>query len=229
MPIVVEPESGIPFPFDTTPEEIEQFRERAKAAVETIKEIVELGGEIEITEDDRAAARGAAASDAPLKISEKNAGALVHLEAILSEYDRDLLNVSSRLRSYVTNKLLMETIDEDAKVRLKALELLGKVSSVGLFSDRIEVDVKHRSVDQVDVELNSILEKYLGDVVPAEPEGPTELDEVIAQRSLLEMTDEELGDTEDEPPVVPQRIEEDDSVEEFLKAKNIDVDQSGKA
>lgn len=231
MPIVVEPESGIPFPFDTNPEEIEQFRERAKAAVETIKEIVELGGEIEITEDDRVQARGAAASDAPLKITEKNAGALVHLEAILSEYDRDLLNVSSRLRSYVTNKLLMETIDEDAKVRLKALELLGKVTSVGLFSDRIEVDVKHRSVDQVDEELDKILNQYLGDVVDVdakEKQEPSELDEVIAQRSLLDMTDEELG-ADDTPPVVPHRIEEDVSVEEFLKAKNLDVADPGKA
>lgn len=191
MPIVIEPESGIPFPFDTTPEEIEQFRDRAKAAVETIKEIVALGGEVEITEEDRVKARGVAASNAPLKISEKNAGSLVHLEAILSEYDRDLLNASSRLRSYVTNKLLLETIDEDARIRLKALELLGKVGSVGLFTERVEVDVKVRSVEQVDAELSTILEKYLGDVVPVEEDN--ELDEVIRERSLLEMTDAELG------------------------------------
>ena len=191
MPIVIEPESGIPFPFDTTPEEIELFRDRAKAAVETIREIVALGGEVEITEEDRVKARGVAASNAPLKISEKNAGSLVHLEAILSEYDRDLLNASSRLRSYVTNKLLLETIDEDARIRLKALELLGKVGSVGLFTERIEVDMKVRSVEQVDAELATILEKYLGDAIPAEEDN--ELDEVIKERSLLEMTDEELG------------------------------------
>ena len=191
MPIVLEPESGIPFPFDTTPEEIEQFRDRAKAAVETIKEIVAVGGEVEITEDDRVKARGVAASNAPLKISEKNAGSLVHLEAILSEYDRDLLNASSRLRSYVTNKLLLETIDEDARIRLKALELLGKVGSVGLFTEKVEVEMKVRSVEQVDEELGLILEKYLGDVVPAEEDN--ELDEVIKERSLLEMTDAELA------------------------------------
>jgi hypothetical protein len=205
MPIVIEPESGIPFPFDTTPEEIEQFRERAKAAVETIKEIVALGGEVEITEDDRVKSRGAAASNAPLKISEKNAGALVHLEAILSEYDRDLLNVSSRLRSYVTNKLLMETIDEDARIRLKALELLGKVGSVGLFTERIEVDMKVRSVEQVDAELNTILEKYLGDAVPVEEDN--ELDEVIKERSLLEMSDEELGLEPEEIEITPKNLE----------------------
>ena len=221
MPIVLEPESGIPFPFDTTPEEIVQFRDRAKAAVETIKEIVALGGEVEITEDDRVQARGVAAGNAPLKVTEKNAGALVHLEAILSEYDRDLLNVSSRLRSYVTNKLLLETIDEDAKVRLKALELLGKTGSVGLFTERVEVDVKVRSVEQVDAELSSILEKYLGDVEVATEDN--ELDEVIRQRSLLEMSDAELGlpdpDAE-ENTIDPEnlvRLEDGEIVDDFDK------------
>jgi hypothetical protein len=221
MPIVIEPESGIPFPFDTTPEEITQFRDRAKAAVETIKEIVALGGEVEITEEDRTKARGVAASNAPLKISEKNAGSLVHLEAILSEYDRDLLNASSRLRSYVTNKLLLETIDEDAKIRLKALELLGKVGSVGLFTERVEVDVKHRSVEQVDAELSNILEKYLGDVETV-TESEAELDEVIKERSLLEMTDEELGiepelPDEDAPEIEikPEDLQRLDIVDDF--------------
>ncbi len=221
MPIVIEPESGIPFPFDTTPEEIEQFRDRAKAAVETIKEIVALGGEVEITEEDRVKARGVAASNAPLKISEKNAGSLVHLEAILSEYDRDLLNASSRLRSYVTNKLLMETIDEDARIRLKALELLGKVGSVGLFTERVEVDMKVRSVEQVDAELSTILEKYLGDVVPVEEDN--ELDEVIKERSLLEMSDAELGLPDPEEPentIDPKelhRLEDGEIVDDFDK------------
>ena len=219
MPIVIEPESGIPFPFDTTPEEIEQFRDRAKAAVETIKEIVALCVEVEITEEDRTRARGVAASNAPLKISEKNAGSLVHLEAILSEYDRDLLNASSRLRSYVTNKLLLETIDEDARIRLKALELLGKVGSVGLFTERVEVDIKTRSVEQVDAELSTILEKYLGDVVPAEEDN--ELDEVIKERSLLEMSDEELGIPDPEAPeneITPEdlvRLDGDEIVKDF--------------
>jgi hypothetical protein len=85
----------------------------------------------------------------------------------------------------------METIDEDARIRLKALELLGKVGSVGLFTERIEVDMKVRSVEQVDAELNTILEKYLGNAVPVEEDN--ELDEVIKERSLLEMSDEELG------------------------------------
>jgi hypothetical protein len=205
MPIVVEPESGIPFPFDTTPEEIEQFRDRAKAAVETIKQIIELGGEVEITEENRNTARSAVSESTPLRISEKNAGTLIHLEAILGEYDKELLNAATRMRTYVTNKLLLETIDEDARIRLKALELLGKTSAVGLFSDRLEVNITHRTVEQVDQELEGMLEKYLG---PVEEVTDKELDKFVAEKqSLLTMTDEELGFT-NEPPKVPKRIED---------------------
>jgi hypothetical protein len=194
MPIVVEPETGIPFPFDTTPEEIADWRDKAKIAVDTIRELIALGGEVEVTEEDRSNARQAAVSDsAPLKITEKNAGMLVHLEAILCEYDKDLLNVSSRLRSFVTNKLILETVDADAKVRLKALELLGKVTNVGLFSERLEINVTHRTVEQVDTELEQMLEKYLGDVDRVEPETAAELE------SLLAMTDEEIGITDVTP------------------------------
>lgn len=189
MPIVVTPESGIPLPFDTTPEEIEQFRERAKAAVETIKEIIAMGGEVEVTEEDRRTAREAVGSNS-IKITESNAGSLVHLEAILSEYDRDLLNSASRLRSYVTNKLLIETVDPDAKVRLKALELLGKTAGVGLFSDRLEVNVTHRTIDQIDNELETLLEKYMGPVEIVEAQTEKELE------SLLELDDEDLGFTD---------------------------------
>jgi hypothetical protein len=186
MPIVVTPETGIPLPFDTTPEEIEQFRERAKAAVETIKELIEMGGEVDIDEDDRRSARHAVGSNS-IKITEQNAGTLVHLEAILSEYDRDLLNSATRLRSYVTNKLLIETVDEDPKVRLKALELLGKTSGVGLFSDRLEVNVTHRTIDQIDNELETLLEKYMGPVQLVETQTEQELE------SLLHLDDEDLG------------------------------------
>lgn len=193
MPIVIQPETGIPFPFDTQPEEISEWRDKARAAVETIKEIISLGGSVEITEDDRAAARQVATGNAPLKITEKNSAQLLHLEAILSEYDRDLLNASTRLRTYVTNKLLLETVDEDAKVRLKALELLGKTSGVGLFSDNINVNVTHRTTEQVDSELNQLFDKYLGTAEEVKTQTEDELN------SLLEMSDEELGVVDVEP------------------------------
>jgi hypothetical protein len=187
MPIVLQTDIGIPFPFDTQPEEITVWRDRAKTAVATILEIIRLGGNVTIDDEDRAKARNVATGNAPLQITEDNAGALVHLEAILSEYDKGLLNTATRLRSYVTNKLLLETIDEDAKVRIKALELLGKITNVGLFSERIDINVTHRTVEEIDTELDNVLEKFLGPVERVDTETAEELD------SLLAMTDEEIG------------------------------------
>ena len=187
MPIVLQTDIGIPFPFDTQPEEITVWRDRAKTAVATILEIIRLGGNVTIDDEDRSKARNVATGNAPLQITEENAGALIHLEAILSEYDKGLLNTATRLRSYVTNKLLLETIDEDAKVRIKALELLGKITNVGLFSERIDINVTHRTVEEIDSELDNVLEKFLGPVERVDTETAQELD------SLLAMTDEEIG------------------------------------
>jgi hypothetical protein len=98
---------------------------------------------------------------------------------------------------------------------LKALELLGKTSAVGLFSDRLEVNVTHRTVEQVDQELEGMLEKYLG---PVDEVPDAELDKFVAEKqSLLTMTDEELGFT-NEPPKKPERIEENNDVQAFKKA-----------
>lgn len=187
MPIVLQTDIGIPFPFDTQPEEITIWRDRAKTAVATILEVIRLGGNVTIDDEDRSKARNVATGNAPLQINEDNAGALIHLEAILSEYDKGLLNTATRLRAYVTNKLLLETIDEDAKVRIKALELLGKITNVGLFSERIDINVTHRTVEEIDSELDNVLEKFLGPVERVDTETAEELD------SLLSMTDEEIG------------------------------------
>jgi hypothetical protein len=61
-----------------------------------------------------------------------------------------------QIRHLVTNKLILETASPDPRVRIRALELLGKISDVGLFTDRSEVTVTHRSTDEL---RNSLREK----------------------------------------------------------------------
>lgn len=188
MPIVATPEVGIPLPFDTTPEEIDDFRQKAHAMFETVNKLTESGLQIEVTEADKKEAHIAfAASKMPKTVTP---GAVVHLEALLSEWDHEVLDASRRLRNYVTNKLLLETADPDSKVRLRALELLGKVSSVGLFSDRIDVTVTHRSINDIETELKKTLELFGGDVIDVEPlETQPEPPKSVAEIDL----DAELG------------------------------------
>jgi len=108
-----------------------------------------------------------------------------HLNAILSEYDKEVLDVHRRLRNYVTNKFVLETQDPDPKVRLKALEMLGKINGVGLFSDRIDVTVTHRTVKDIETELRKTLELYEGEYTDVTESKPVSLAEIDL--------DEELG------------------------------------
>lgn len=186
MPIIATPEVGIPFPFDTTPEELTDFREKAHALFETVQELIKQGASVEITQEDKAKSHQIAVEGKLPPVKDLTPGTIVNLEAILTEWDNEVLDVARRLRNYVTNKLIMESVHEDARQRIKALELLGKVSGVDLFSENINVNVTHRSVEDIENELAKTLELYMGQVEVIE--------EKPKQKSIADIDlDEELG------------------------------------
>jgi hypothetical protein len=59
----------------------------------------------------------------------------------------------------VTNKLIDETENPDPRVRIRALELLGKISDVGLFAEKSEVTITHQSTDDLRARLREKLQK----------------------------------------------------------------------
>jgi len=191
MPIIATPEIGIPLPFNTTPEEIEDFREKAHALFETVQELVKQGATVQITEEDKAKSHEIAATGKFPPAKEITPGTIINLEAILSEWDQEVLDVHRRLRNYVTNKLITESVDPDPRQRMKALENLGRIGSVGLFSDKVEVNVTHRTVDDIERELAKTLEMYMGQVEEVKPkeEKPKSIGDIDVN--------EELGTTDD--------------------------------
>jgi len=83
----------------------------------------------------------------------------------------------------------MESVDPDARQRMKALENLGKIGGVGLFSDKIEVNITHRSMDSIETELKKTLEMYMGQAEQV----PTELDQ-LQKPSIADIDiEKELG------------------------------------
>ena len=185
MPLVITPEIGIPLPLDVTPEEAEQFRERAKAACRTIQELIDAGAEVEITEEDNRIAHQLFANNTPVKVGRTPPGAILKLEALLNEFDHEFLGANRRITNYVTNRLLEESIDEDPRIRLKALELLGKRKGVNLFSDQIEVTLKEKPTTEIESELTLLLEKYMGNAEIVEDETPEGHTSVIDLDSIL--------------------------------------------
>jgi hypothetical protein len=179
MPVVVTPELGIPFPFDTTPEELHNFRAKAEAMLNTVEELERNGLQVEVTQGDRIQSHGMMLEETIPSPKNVTPAAIKHLNAIISEYDREVLDVHRRLRNYVTNKLVLDSTDPDPRTRLKALELLGKIGGVGLFTDRIDVTVTHRTVKDIETELRKTLELYEGeytDVTNPTPKSLAEID-----------------------------------------------------
>jgi hypothetical protein len=168
MPIVATPEVGIPLPFDTTPEELNDFRDKAHALFETVQELIAQGAEVEITDEDKRQSHAIFSSQKIPPAKQLTPGTIVNLEAILNEWDHEVLDVHRRLRNYVTNKMIMESVDPDPRQRMKALENLGKVAGVGLFSDRIDINVTHRTVKDIETDLAKTLELYMGPVQTVE-------------------------------------------------------------
>ena len=94
-----------------------------------------------------------------------------------------------QIRHLVTNKLLLETDNPDPRVRIRALELLGKISDVGLFAEKSEVTVTHQSTDDLREKLRMKLTRLVN------PE-----DAVVIDGKSIDV-DEELGlKEEDEAP-----------------------------
>jgi hypothetical protein len=196
MPIIATPEIGIPLPFDTTPEEIEDFREKAHALFETVQELIKQGASVEVTAEDKAKSHEIMATQKIPPVKDLTPGTIINLEAILSEWDEEVLDVHRRLRNYVTNKLLNESIHDDPRQRMKALENLGRIGGVGLFSDKIEVNVTHRTVDDIERELAKTLEMYMGQAEEVKPEKPKSIGDIDIN--------EELGTGEDESSTPPK-------------------------
>jgi len=186
MPIIATPEVGIPLPFDTTPEEIESFREKAHAYFKTVEALTKQGLEIDITQQDKMESHQIMASKKLPPAKDLTPGTILNLEAILTEWDQEVLDVQRRLRNYITNKLIAESVDPDPKQRMRALENLGRIGAVGLFSEKIDVTVTHRTVVDIESELRKTLALYGGPIVDVEAK---DVPKSIGDMDL----DEELG------------------------------------
>ena len=145
-------------------------REEIFAAANTAKLLQELGDEtITVEEEDEQRARDIFAEGRePNKYERTLPGVMLKLESLLSEYDHSLLEDANRIRVYVTNRLLEETNDDDAKVRLRAYELLGKITEVGLFTERSEITVTQRTTPELESLLREKLERLSGRTIEAE-------------------------------------------------------------
>lgn len=112
----------------------------------------------------------------------KTPAAVRHLVGMLSAYDWDFVDKAKELRSYAVAKILEETNNPNANVRLKALQMLGNVTEVALFTARVEVTQKDASEAEIESRLRERLARFINptpaeevvDVPVLDPSAPTE-------------------------------------------------------
>ena len=94
----------------------------------------------------------------------KTPAAVQHLVGMLTAYDWEFVSQAKELRGYAGAKILEDCENPSANIRLKALALLGKVTEVGLFTEKIEVKKAELSDDELDQRIKDKLNKFM-DVV----------------------------------------------------------------
>ena len=92
----------------------------------------------------------------------KTPAAVRHITGMLTAYDWEFVQMAKELRGYTVAKLFEETQSPNANIRLKALGLLGKVTEVGLFTDKIEVKKTDLTDEEIDKKLKDKLAKFMG-------------------------------------------------------------------
>lgn len=189
MPLSITPDSDHPLPDSFEDQVASSFAENARVAASTATLMSELGLPFEMTEDDEKKAQALFRSVDTTKKNKKDkthnpadlydAPVAIRLQALLSEYDKAIVADASQARTYITNRLLDISACGDPKHELRALELLGKMSDIGAFTEKSEITITHKTSDDLRKAIEDKLKRLLltntSDVQDIKPKAEEEL------------------------------------------------------
>ena len=156
MSIQITPDNAVALPDKQTDDVPDSAREAVEVSSTTAMVLQELGMGFDMTPEDEEQAN---ALFAQLAHNGKNKNLPVDLNTpeiaarvggMLKAYDHQVVADAVQLRTVITNKLILLADCGDTKYELKALELLGKIQDVGLFSEKSEVTIIHKTSEDLE-------------------------------------------------------------------------------
>jgi len=201
MPVVkIEPTDEYPVPYSTDDEELDNFADKLASAANTAELLAELGAPVEVDPTTLAAEKKLLddvidkQKTAPLKNLPTAFGAAAFLRAYGANRALDV----NQVRAALTNKLLELADCGEIKYELKAIELLGKHSDIGLFSDRSEINITYNNPESLEKAIKERVKRLLNaEVVDMKPLG-MDLDEELGINNIemgeFEEVEEEQSD-----------------------------------
>jgi hypothetical protein len=210
MPVIkVEPTDEYNVPYSEHDESCDSLMDQVAVLANTAELQVAMGAPLEVTED--TAEREKQLLEAALrskKIESFQTPTTAFAAAgFLRTYGSQLALDVAQTRSALTNKLMEIANCGDPKFELKALELLGKHSDIGLFTSRSEITVNYKDPEDLENAIKERVKRLLNaDVIDVSPLGMN-LDEELGiageeytPEDEDEEYDEELEEGEDESP-----------------------------
>ena len=208
----ITPTADHPMPNNLNEEVAESLQGNARVAADTASLMFELGMPFEMTAEDEEAARKLFTQvDVKKKKGQDpnttNPASLyqgsvaLKLGALLNEYDKRIVLDATQARTYIMNKLLEISDCGDDKTELRALELFGKMSDVGAFTEKSEVTITHRSSGDIKQVLQEKISRLLGpDVQDVTPK--------LAQELGIEVIEEAVDEVDVELDALAREREE---------------------
>jgi hypothetical protein len=169
---VLQPTADHPIPFDISDEQPATHQDAIAVAVNTVDAIESLGGSIDYSDDDLEQAQSLILGEDKPKTprSFTSSAEAKAVTALVRRFNFNSFGDALEARNYITNKLVMLADCGDPKVELKALELLGKHSDIGLFTNRNELTVHHTSSESLERSIKDRIKRLLNaDVVDVTP------------------------------------------------------------
>ena len=156
---LLEPEVGVDLP--KSDYSFKDVYEKARIACTTAIDLNKRGMPIEIDREDEIFAEKIIKGEVKPPVSYSlSAGTAIKLGAILEEYDVQVAKSAAQLRTVATNKLIALLDDPDPKNQLRAIEMIGKMADVGLFAERTEITINHKSTVELEQELVKLVSDY---------------------------------------------------------------------
>ena len=120
----------------------------------------------------------------------KTPAAVRHLTGMLTAYDWEFVEQAKELRGYAVSQILEETKHPDAKIRLKALDMLGRVTEVALFTERVEVKNNTLSDAEIEAKIKDKINRFMQ---------VTDVIDVAESQDVVDETPAQAPETPDEP------------------------------
>ena len=161
--VKIEPTKEHPVPYDTSDEKAETFLDEMAVAGNTAELQVELGACLEFTEADTVRQKELleAVTKAKKPGNLKLPSTAFAAAEFLRTYGAQLAMDASEARAAITNKLMEIANCGDPRFELKALELLGKHSDIGIFTERSEVTINYKNPEDLEKEIKERVKRLL--------------------------------------------------------------------